>query len=53
MFDPQKDGEFKKLEKLLDIKGVEKLCRQEGVAILEKDQEFDTAVPNGAKIRRT
>ena len=45
MFDPQKDGEFKKLEKLLEIKGVEKLCRQEGVAILEKDQEFDTAVP--------
>jgi hypothetical protein len=44
VFDPQKDGEFEKLEKLLDVNGVEKLCRQEGVAILEKDQDFDPAV---------
>jgi hypothetical protein len=45
VFDSQKDGEYAKLKKLLDIAAVEGECRQEGVAILEKDQEFDPAVP--------
>jgi hypothetical protein len=45
VFDPKKDGEIETLEKLLDINAVEERCRQEGMAILEKDQEFDPAVP--------
>jgi hypothetical protein len=47
VFDPKKDGECDKLEKLLDIKGLEELCLKEGMAmlgILENVQESDPAV---------
>jgi hypothetical protein len=45
VFDLKKEGESEKLEKLLDINAVEKRCRQEGMAILEKDPTFDPAAP--------